>query len=236
MAQARTTDPREEADPPRTGAVTRIMLRPVASSLPLGFFAFGMGSILMTAAQLHWVPLGQVTSLMVLSLVFVVPLELLAGVFAFLARDGGAATALSALGCAWAGNAVVTLLGSPGQRSPALGIFLLTLVPLMLVFFAGAIAGKPVFALLLLAGACRFGLAGAYEAAGSATLEGIAGWVGVALSAFALYGGLALLLEDTSQRTVLPIGRVGRSRTAMEGRLAQQVHHTEHEAGVRRLL
>lgn len=33
--------------------VTRIVLRPVASSLPLGFFAFGMGTILLTAAELH---------------------------------------------------------------------------------------------------------------------------------------------------------------------------------------
>jgi hypothetical protein len=34
---------------------TRIVLRPLASSPPLGFFAFGVGTILLTAVELHWV-------------------------------------------------------------------------------------------------------------------------------------------------------------------------------------
>lgn len=67
-------------------AMTRIVLRPVASSLPLGFLAFGVGTVLLTALELQWVPLAQGRSLMVLVLAFVVPLEALAGVFAFLAR------------------------------------------------------------------------------------------------------------------------------------------------------
>ena len=36
--------------------MTRIVLRPVASSLPLGFLAFGVGTILLTALELKWVP------------------------------------------------------------------------------------------------------------------------------------------------------------------------------------
>jgi hypothetical protein len=32
--------------------MTRIVLRPVASSLPLGFLAFGTGTILLTALEL----------------------------------------------------------------------------------------------------------------------------------------------------------------------------------------
>ena len=48
-------------------------------------------------------PVTQARAVLMLVLVFVVPLELLAGVFAFLARDSGAATALTLLGAAWAG-------------------------------------------------------------------------------------------------------------------------------------
>ena len=89
---------------PAPETVTRIMLRPVASSLPPGFLAFGVGTVLLTALKLHWVPLPQTRSLMLLVLVlaFVAPLEILAGVFAFLARDSGAATGLTLLGAAWA--------------------------------------------------------------------------------------------------------------------------------------
>ncbi len=41
----------------------RIVLRPVASSLPLGSLAFGVGTVLLTALELQWVPLAQGMSL-----------------------------------------------------------------------------------------------------------------------------------------------------------------------------
>jgi hypothetical protein len=91
----------------------------VASSLPLGFLAFGVGTVLLTALELQWVPLAQGRSLMLLVLALVVPQEVLAGVFAFLARDGGAATGLSLLAAAWAGTAITVLSGPPGARSAA---------------------------------------------------------------------------------------------------------------------
>ncbi|MEU8033776.1 GPR1/FUN34/YaaH family transporter [Streptomyces sp. NPDC049099] len=222
--------------PPRPEALTRIMLRPVASSLPLGFFAFGTGSILLTAAQLSWVPLAQSRPLMLLILVFVVPLQTLSGIFAFLARDSGAACGLSVLGCAWAGSALVTLSEPPGRLSPGLAVFLLSIAPLMLLLSAAAVPGKPLFSALLLIGACRFVLTGIHQAGGAAVLRTAAGWTGVALAAFALYGGFALLLEDTAQRTVLPLGRRGRARTSLQGDLGHQLDQAEREAGVRRQL
>ncbi|MEW2157870.1 GPR1/FUN34/YaaH family transporter [Streptomyces sp. NPDC007189] len=231
---ARTYDTATE--PPRPEALTRIMLRPLASSLPLGFFAFGTGSILLTAVQLQWVPPAQSRPVMLLVLVFVVPLELVSGLLAFLARDGGAACGLSVLGCAWAGNALVSLSGPPGQPSPALAVFLLSVAPLMLLLSAAALPGKPLFAVLLLIGACRFALTGVYDAGGGAVLRTAAGWTGVVLAAFALYGGFALLLEDSAQRTVLPLGRRGRARTSLQGDLGHQLDRTEREAGVRRQL
>lgn len=82
--------------------MTRIVLRPVASSLPLGFLAFATGTILLTALELQWAPLAQTRSLLMLVLAFVVPLEALAGIFAFLARDSGAATGLTLLAASWA--------------------------------------------------------------------------------------------------------------------------------------
>jgi hypothetical protein len=218
-------------------AMTRIVLRPVASSLPLGFLAFGVGTVLLTALELQWVPLAQGRSLMVLVLAFVVPLEALAGVFAFLARDGGAATGLSLLAAAWAGTALTVLGGAPGARSAALGIFLLTLAATMAVLVAGSLQAKPLFGVLLAAGAGRFALTGLYEViGGTKTLETVSGWIGVPVVAFALYGGLALLLEDGAQRTVLPLGRRGRARSSLEGDFGSQIAQAEQEAGIRRQL
>jgi succinate-acetate transporter protein len=222
---------------PRPEDMTRIVLRPVASSLPLGFFAFGTGTILLTALELQWVPPAQVSALMVMVLAFVVPLELLAGVFAFLARDSGAASALTLLGAAWAAVALTVLRAPPGATSKSLGIFLLTLAALMLILSAGAMRSKPVFGVLLLTGACRFVLTGLYEAAvGGKGLEQASGWLGLPLAVFSLYGGLALLLEDGAQRTVLPLGRRGRARTSLEGDLGRQIERADREPGVRRQL
>ncbi|HEY0717282.1 MAG TPA: GPR1/FUN34/YaaH family transporter [Streptosporangiaceae bacterium] len=217
--------------------MTRIVLRPVASSLPLGFFAFGTGTVLLSALELQWVPAAQGSVLMAMVLAFVVPLELLAGVFAFLARDGGAATALTLLGAAWTAIAVTILRAPPGATSASLGIFLLTLATLMLMLSAGALRSKPLLGVLLAIGACRFVLSALYElSAGGAGLERASGWTGVPLVALSLYSGLAFLLEEGAQRTVLPLGRRGRARTSLEGGLGDQIERAESEPGVRRQL
>jgi hypothetical protein len=171
--------------------MTRIVLRPVASSLPLGFLAFGTGTILLTALELKWVPPAQGSALMVMVLAFVAPFQALAGVFAFLARDSGAATALTMLGAAWAAIALTVLRMPPGGTSISLGIFLLTLAAVMLVLSAGALRSKPLFGVLLMTGACRFALTGLYETGTSRSVTELAsGWIGVPLVAFALYGRL----------------------------------------------
>jgi hypothetical protein len=51
-----------------------------------------------------------------------------------------------------------------------------------------------------------------------------------------VYGGLALLLEDGAQRTVLPLGRRDRARTSLEGDLGHQIEQAESEPGIRRQL
>jgi hypothetical protein len=108
---------------------------------------------------------------------------------------------------------------------------------MMLVLSAGALRSKPLLGVLLLLGACRFLLTGLYEAAiGGTGLEQVSGWLGTPLVAFSLYGGLAFLLEDGAQHTVLPLGRRGRARTSLEGDLGQQVEHAESEPGIRRQL
>ena len=217
-------------------AMTRIMLRPMASALPLGFLAFGVGTILLTVVELKWLPLAQDAQLMRMVLVFVVPLEALAGLFAFLTRDVGAATALTLLGASWAATALTVLSIPPGAQSPALGIFLLVLATIMIVLLAGAVGSKPLFAVLLAIGASRFALTGVFQLTGTPVLGTVAGWIGVPLVGFALYGGLALLLEDGRQKTILPLGRRGRARASLEGDLASQIEHAEREAGVRRQL
>jgi hypothetical protein len=214
----------------------RVVLRPIASSLPLGFFAFTVGTVLLTALELSWVPVTATSQIAVLVLAFVVPLEAVSGLFAFLARDSGAATGLMTLSAGWVAAAISLMLGPPGALSRPLAIFLLMLAVVMLTMSATAVTGKPLFGALLVIGACRFALTGVYQATGITGVEQAAGWLGVPLAVFALYGGLALLLEESYQRMVLPLGRRGRARTSLEGGFARQVQQAEQEPGVRRQL
>jgi uncharacterized protein len=214
----------------------RVVLRPIASSLPLGFFAFTVGTVLLSAIELAWTPVATTAQVAVFVLAFVVPLEAVSGVFAFLARDSGAATGLTTLSAAWAATAINLLHGPPGALSRPLAVFMLVLALVMLVMSATAVTGKPLFGILLVIGACRFALTGVYQVTGNTGVEHAAGWLGLPLALFALYGGLALLLEESYQRMVLPLGRRGRARSSFEGSFARQVQQAEQEAGVRRQL
>jgi uncharacterized protein len=235
--QERTVRPGPDADGQLLpGQMTRIVLRPLASSLPLGFFAFGMGTILLTAVELHWVSLAQTRPLMIVVLAFVVPLELISGLFAFPARDVGAATGLCLLGAAWAATALTILGGPPGAHHRA-GRLLAHAGGHHADVVRGVLRAKPAFGVMLLLGACRFALTGIYQGSDSGPVTAtVAGWIGLPLAVFSLYGGLALMLEDSAQRTVLPIGRRGRARSSLEGTIAHQIEAAEREAGVRRQL
>lgn len=224
------------SDPLTTDAVTRIVLRPIASPLPLGFFALGIGSVVLSSLQLGWVPTGQSSVLLLLVLIFVVPLQFVAGLFAFLARDAGAGTAMLLLGAAWAGTSVTSLDSPPGRPVVAQAVFLLALVPFVLALAGAAAQSKPLFAVLLTLAALRFGLTGLYEAGLGNALQVAAGWTGIGIGCYALYGGLALLVEDGKQRTVLPLFRRGAARRSIEGDLREQLTPAQQEAGVRHQL
>jgi short-subunit dehydrogenase len=55
-------------------SITRIVLRPLGSPLPLGFFSFAVGTVLLGCRELGWVAPRETTTLAVILLAFVAPL------------------------------------------------------------------------------------------------------------------------------------------------------------------
>ena len=96
------------------------------------------------------------------------------------------------------------------------------------------VLGKPVLSAVILLAFFRDGLNGLYELTASPLAQTASGVVGCAIFAAALYGGLGL--EDVQHRTVLPFGRRGEAREAIEGGISEQVGPVEKEAGVRKQL
>lgn len=218
---------------PRIESLTRITLRPLGSPLPLGFLAFGTGIVLLTAFDAHWIPYSEQRLVAALALGFVVPLELLAALFAFLARDTAGGTAMGLFAASWVANALYFLLMPPDTPSHALAFLQGAIATAALILAIAALAAKPFFSLILAIAAARFAVACAHQLGVTGTIEPISTALGIALAALSVYGALALLLEDGKKRTVLPLFRTGKARTALEEDLDAQLRDVSHEPGVR---
>jgi uncharacterized protein len=189
-----------------TPGPAQVVLRPLATPLPLGFLALVLATTAFSAVQLGWVlpTEGRIAGLV--AVFATVPLQLIAAVVGFLARDPVAATGMGILTGTWAVVGVATLTSPPGAVSTGLGVFLLAAGLCMLVPAVSAGAKLVPAAVMGLAGV-RFAVTGAYHLTASAGWKTTAGWVGLALAVLALYAALALELEGSHGRTVLPLGR-----------------------------
>ena len=140
-----------------------------------------------------------------------VPLQLLAAVMGFLARDPVAATGMGVLAGTWGVVGLTTLTSPPGATSEELGVLLIT---------AGLACWSRRPSARAQARArrrhgrrrLRFLVTGGYQLTASAGWKTAAGWVGLALASSRSTRALALELEGAEGRTVLPVGRHGPGR------------------------
>lgn len=220
---------------PQHAGVTRVVLRPIATALPLGFLALGVATVSFASVQLGWIPSSEGHTVALGVLVLTVPLQLLASVMGFLARDPVAATGMGILSGTWGAVGLATLTAPPGTASAGLGVIVLAAAA-CLVVPAVAARSKLVPACVIATSAVRFAVTGVAEIDGGRGWMQAAGWVGVVLAALAFYAALALELEGSQSRTVLPLGRSGAAEAALTGDLDSQVHEVANEPGVRRQL
>jgi succinate-acetate transporter protein len=217
-------------------AHTRIVLRPIGSPLPLGLLALMSAGVLLSLQQIHALAVDQGRTIALILIAFVVPLQLLASVLGFLARDSVAGTAFGVLSGAWLATALVTLSSRSGATSPALGAFFFCLAVALVVLITGASFGKTGPAVVIVAAAVRFLVTGLYEITADTGLQNAAAIIGFALAVTALYAALATEVEDVRGALKLPLGRRAKARDALEGGFEEQLDGLEHEAGVRQQL
>jgi succinate-acetate transporter protein len=214
----------------------RVVVRPYGSSIPLGFFAFGIGMFLYAALDAPWVKASDWHSIGLILAGFVAPLELVATVFAFLARDTAAAATLGLFAGSWFVGGLTTMQAKPGVLDPGIGYFLLAFTIVVVLLGAAAFLGKPFLGVLLVVSSVRALLSAVYDLGGGAGWNRVGGWLALGIFGIAMYGGIAFLIEDTLGKTVLPLGRRAGSKEAIEGGLTEQLRGLEDEAGVRHTL
>lgn len=215
----------------------RVVLRPLATPLPLGFLGLFTATLSFSAVQLGWIAQGQGSTVALGILVLTVPVQLIASVMGFLTRDPVAATGMGILAGTWAAATLATLTSPPGAASAGLGVILLAAGAAMLV---PAVAGhaKVVASAVMAFSAARFAVTGIAELTGDKPWMTAAGWTGVALAAPAFYAALAFELEGTATRAVLPLLRRGRAAAAVasNGRMQHALGDVSREPGVRQQL
>lgn len=226
--------PADDGDLVRRSA--RILLRPIASPLPLGFVGLAIATMLMSALQLEWLDPADGHQVALILIAFVVPLQASAAGVGFLARDIVVATAMGILAGTWLSVALVIWTSPAGAFSDSLGLFMLLAGAGMAMPVAAAATGKLVPALVLATTSVRLlttGLAQITERRGWVDAAGV---IGVVLGGLALYAATATALEDVTQQTVLPLGRRGAGATSLAGSFDEQLRRVEAEPGVREQL
>lgn len=214
----------------------RVTVRPYGSVVPLGFLAFGIGMFLYAAYDAPWVKPSEGHAVGLMLVTFVGPLELIAAVIAFLARDTLAGVALGLFAGSWLLAGFTTLQSTPGQLSAAQGYFLIAFSFAILLLAAVAWLGQPLIAAVMTVSVVRGVLSAVYRLGGGAGWNHVGGWLALGIFCIAMYTGLAFLLEDAKGVAILPLGRRGSSREAIEGDLVTQLQGIEDEPGVRKHL
>ncbi|MEU6865438.1 hypothetical protein ABZ924_19580 [Streptomyces sp. NPDC046876] len=198
--------------------VTATVLRPVGTPVPLGFLALAGAAFVTAGLQLGWTPPAERAAAGTVMIAFAFPLQLLASVLGFRARDTAFGTAMAVLAGSWLVQGVVLSAGPlPGTRH-ALGLFLLVTAASLLVPIAAADTGKIAATVVIACASLRLGATGLHELTRAPEWETASGVIGLVLTAAALYAAAAFALEDTRHRPVLPVGRPGSRSTAVRQR------------------
>lgn len=220
------------------GAIARprVVLRPIGSPLPLGFLGLAVATLTVAGLNLGWVPTSEQYQVGLVLVTFAFPLQIVATVFGFLARDPVVASGIGVQAGTWLTLGLMLLLSTPGSTSATTGLFLFVAAAGLSSSVAVAAASKVVPALVMFGTVVRFVLTGVYERTAASGWEHAAGWEGLGLCILAIYTALAVDVESVRHDTLLPIGRFGAGKQALAGGPAEQVSNVVNEPGVRKQL
>ncbi|MFI1977076.1 GPR1/FUN34/YaaH family transporter [Streptomyces wedmorensis] len=218
---------------PDLRGMTRITLRPIASPMPLGFYTVAIASTIVGCLQLGLFEDGAERAV-ALTILPAFVLQLLVGWLAFGARDVLAATLMACFSGMWLASSLV-LATAPTGGARVLGVLNLCFA-LFALLMAGVAKPKRALWLVLCTAVPRFSVAAAANLTGVHWLLNLSGTLGLLLAAVAMYAAFALMLEDMRGQEVLPLGRTGPARQAVDGDLTVQLRNLERHAGVRRTL
>lgn len=231
-----TAGPRGTADPVGTEDPTgrpQVFLRPIGTPLPLAMVGLAVATAVLSSLNLGWIPVAEQHQVGLVLFAFAFPLQVVAMVLLFLARDAPAGAGTGVLSVTWLSLGLLLYLSPPGKRSATVAVLLFASAAALAPSVATMSLAKMVPAAVMGMAGLRYVLTGVWEKVGGTGWEHAAGWEGVVLAALALYAAFASDLEGMLHHSVLPLGRRGKGLAAVRLDLRQQVPELDREPGVR---
>lgn len=199
-------------------APERIFLHPIAAPSILGLFGFAAATFMVAANMAGWYGNAR-SDLYLAPLVTVLGVaQLLAGMWAYQARDGLATAMHGTWGSFWLGYGILTWMFAVGTLQRPQGEFIeLTywFIVVGAITWAGAIAAtarSAGFASVLMFLATGSTLAAIGFGINSGTTELAAAYAFLVSAVCAFYTASALMLEESYGREVLPLGKARPSK------------------------
>jgi succinate-acetate transporter protein len=212
-----------------------VVLRPIATPLPLTFAGLLIASLVLSGYELGWIPHAQHVAAGLVLLAVPLPMQLLSAFEGFAARSATAATGGGILAVVWIAlglDLVHRTSSAPGPSDAAgmlaLGAAAALLAPALAELRTGALLAHGIVS----AAALRLVLTALAGLTHDTAWVHASGWFGLVVAAVALYGAVALDLEGALGREALPTLRVGLARDAVEGDAGELAR----SPGVRRTL
>lgn len=216
-----------------TAPPVRIVLRPIGSPLTLGMSGLAVASLVESGVQLSWVAPSQTREVGLILIAVPFVLQLVACVFAYLARDGATGAAVGLLSGTWLALGLIRAVDGTSTTGGAVGLLLLMAGGTLALSAIAVSTLKPLPGVVFGLAAARFLLGGIYEMSGATAWRDAAGIMGLVIAVLAAYCVLAFELEGEWDKTLLPTLRVGRGRTAVSGDPESQVDGVTGAPGVR---
>lgn len=210
-----------------------IFLRPLGTPLPLGFVGLAVATSVLSSFNLGWIPTSEQHQVAYVLMAFAFPLQFVATILLFLARDAPNGAGNGVLSVTWLTLGILLLTSRPGSLSLTASILLFAAAAALLPSASTAALSKLVPGAVMTGSALKYLLTGLYERFGGTAWEHAAGWEGIVLAALAIYAALASDLEGCLRRDVLPLGRHGSGVKAVRQGLTDQLAELEREPGVR---
>lgn len=219
---------------------TRVVLSPIAGPSILGLFALMGGLLVLFANTAHWYGTGHSPALFwPFVLIFGGLAQVLAGMWAYKARDGLATLLHGLWGSFFLGYGILyaligagTIAGPVGVRFPELGFWFIVLAAVtgVTALASAAQSISHTVALTTLTGGSVLLAIGLMAGISGVVTAGA--WVMVFAAGFVFYVAAGLLLEEAYGRVVLPLGRPHRENVPGHVVL-RPIQYEEEYPGVR---